>query len=231
MGYRLLFITGDKDWRADAAAAMGADYHVAAAATAAEGLNRILAGGCDLALVDLDGVDGLNWLKILRQTDAGREAPVIADSARKSDEEAVDAFEWGADDYVLKACEPAELAARVRSALRRRFERQKIWGPALAIGAVTLDPERHQCWVRRTPVALNPREFELLEILMRKSGRVLSRPYLLETVWGMSRFANTRTVDVAVSSLRRSLGKRASRWIETVERFGYRYRSSPEVAR
>ena len=78
--------------------------------------------------------------------------------------------------------------------------------------------------LRGKRLRLRPREFELLEILMRKSGRVLSRRYLLESVWGMSGEADTRAVDVTISRLRQALGARASRWIETVERFGYSFR-------
>ena len=132
-------------------------------------------------------------------------------------------FELGADDYLAKDVETAELTARLRAALRRRFERRDQLGSPMQIGPIRLDPGLHECRVRGQRRKLRPREFELLEILMRKSGRVLSRPYLLETVWGMSGNASTRAVDVGVSRLRRTLGRRAGNWIETVERFGYRF--------
>ena len=78
---------------------------------------------------------------------------------------------------------------------------------------------------------LRAREFELLEILMRKAGRVLSRPYLLESVWGMSSSANTRAVDVTVSRLRKALGEKAAGWIDSVAKFGYRVRDPDDIAR
>ena len=78
---------------------------------------------------------------------------------------------------------------------------------------------------------LRAKEFELLEILMRKAGRVLARPYLLESVWGMSSSANTRAVDVTVSRLRKALGKKAAVWIDSVVKFGYRFRDPADLAR
>lgn len=214
------------------AAACAGDYLVGAAPGASDALSRAAEGACDLALLDLAGSGAdLSWLKAVRHTDAGRNLPVIVVSPRKSDDEVAEAFEWGADDFVLKDCEPAELLARLRSVLRRRFEREAVWGAPLSLGAITLDPARHECVVRRARVRLNPREFELLELLMRKAGRVLTRGYLLESLWGMSRYANTRTVDVSISRLRKALGRRAGRWVETVERYGYRFRDPSELAR
>jgi DNA-binding response OmpR family regulator len=135
------------------------------------------------------------------------------------------AFDWGADDYILKGCQIPELLARIRAVLRRRFERAEPSGYAVARGPIALDPSRHECRVRKKIIALRPREFELLEILMRKAGRVLSRHYLLETVWGMNREAGTRAVDIGVSRLRQALGPHGSAWIETIPRFGYRCRA------
>ena len=94
-----------------------------------------------------------------------------------------------------------------------------------------MDPGRHRCYVGGKEVELRPREFELLEILMRKAGRVLSRPYLLESVWGMSSAANTRAVDVTVSRLRKALGGKAGKWVESVEKFGYRLCDPDEISR
>jgi two-component system response regulator RegX3 len=235
MAYRLLLVTRDKDWgQAAVSAAQAGDLACATVEDGAGAIKTILESGADVSLVDLDapGLGGLSWLEVLRQTDEGRGAAVILASRRKSDDDVAAAFELGADDYVLKSVDPVELLARTRAVLRRHFERAATWGgPELRIGQVILDPARHRCWVRKNLVELNPREFELLEILMRKAGRVLSRPYLLETLWGMSRQANTRSVDVAVSRLRKALGPRAGKWVETVERYGYRFRDPAQLAR
>ena len=149
----------------------------------------------------------------------GKDLPIIVLNDRKTDHSVAEAYRLGVDDYIAKPCHPAEFLARMRAVLRRRFEREQFMGAEMTIGSVMLDPAHHQCLVRGKPVDLRPREFELLEILMRKVGRVLSRSYLLESIWGMSHTADTRTVDVAVSRLRKALGLRAGSWVETVERY------------
>ena len=204
-----------------------ANFSLASASTGTKGMGAVQASSVDLALVDCDLPDiaGLAWLKMVRQTREGKELPVIVTSARRTDSEVAEAFEWGADDFVELPCVPEELLARLRAVLRRRFERDEQVGYAMSLGPVSLDPAGHQCRVRGKALEVMPREFELLEILMRKAGRVLSRSYLLEAVWGMSRNASTRAVDVGISRLRRALGPRAGRWVETVERYGYRYRN------
>ncbi len=201
--------------------------------TGTEGLKVIHERACDLVLVDLDlpDIQGLAWLRMLRQTDPGKDLPVIVASDRRDDAELAEAYTWGADDYILKTCDPAEFLARMRAVLRRRFERVLPEAPLLKVGPVTLDPVRHRCLVGERSVELRPREFELLRTLMQKAGRVLNRAYLLESVWGMSREVNTRAIDVAVSRLRRALGRRAGAWLETVERYGYRFRDPESLSR
>jgi DNA-binding response OmpR family regulator len=234
MAYRLLVVSGEKAWADSATAtAASAGHQAQRASTAATALSEVLKGGCDLALIDVDlpSLEGLRWLEALRQTDQGRGLPVIVASKRRSDDDLARAFELGVDDYVLKSVHPQELSARLRSVLRRRFERSPLVESMIAIGPVELDPSKHECRVRHLAVELHPREFELLETLMRKAGRVLSRAYLLETVWGMDRSANTRAVDVAVSRLRKALGARAAKYLETVERYGYRFKTSETLIR
>lgn len=181
----------------------------------------------DLVFLDvkIPDMEGLAWLKMLRHTEAGKEIPVIVASHHKDEAEVAEAFEWGADDFILKSCDPVELAARIQAVLRRRFERDEQLGCAMSVGSIALDPSKHECRVRGNSIELKARQFELLEILMRKAGRVLSRVYLLEAIWGMSRDASTRAVDVGISRLRIALGRRAGSQIETVERFGYRLRN------
>ncbi|MBI4424082.1 MAG: response regulator transcription factor [Elusimicrobia bacterium] len=228
MGYQLLAV-GDDDWflATVRAACAEADHDLHFVRTGAEAILELPRERHDLLLVDLQLPDvlGIAWLKMLRQTDLGRELPVMALTGARSDAEMADAYEWGADDYLEKGLSAPELAARIRAVLRRRFERDEQAGASMKLGPFALDPARHELRVRGKALALKPREFELLEILMRKAGRVLSRAYLLEAIWGMSRLADTRAVDVGVSRLRRRLGPRAARWIETIERFGYRFRS------
>lgn len=220
-------ISGDPDWSESVRSlASSMEYSLELIRTGSMALNVILKHRPDLGLLDLNlpDVPGLSWLNMLRSTEAGSALPVIVFHDKKPDESVAEAFACGADDYILKSCHPLELAARIRATLRRRFERAEQLGGELRGGDVSLDPSRHICRVSGEEISLRPREFELLEILMRKAGRVLSRAYLLEAIWGMSRQAETRTVDVTVGRLRKALGARAGRCIDTVERFGYRFR-------
>lgn len=232
MGYRLLSISGDSKFlELLRACASRTGNTLSTAGMGAQGLQLVMDRRPDLLFLDtqISDMEGLACLKILRQTDQGRDLPVIVVNIRKADADVIEAYEWGADDYILKNCAPEELAWRIRAVLRRRFERPEQVGFAMSLGPVGLDPSRHECRVRDKRVMLKGRQFELLEILMRKAGRVLSRIYLLEAIWGMNRSANTRAVDVAVSRLRKALGPGAGRLIETIERFGYLFRDPGRI--
>lgn len=234
MRARILAVTADADWSGVVARALsGLPHRLESAAGAAASWDAVAQGRADLLLLDVDlpSLERLGWFRLLRQTEAGRGVGAILAGSRRDDEEVAAALELGAEDFVAKTCEPAELAARIKAVLRRRSGRDLRHERALKMGAVTLDPSRRRCLVRGAPVALNAREFELLEALMRARGRVLSRAYLLETVWGMSAGARTRAVDVSVSRLRLALGKRGAAWVETVERGGYRFRDPAYFSR
>lgn len=234
MSYKFLSITKDDKWAKKVAGSLaGQSVNCVATASPSGAWTIIGAGEADLALLDLDlpAVERLGWFRMLRRSEDGRLFPVVLASRHKSDAELAEAFELSADDYVLKSCDERELLARLRAVLRRRFEKELLFDGVLSAGPVSLDKGRHVCRVRGKALTLNPREFELLETLLNKAGRVLSRPYLLETIWGMSRSASTRTVDVTVSRLRKALGSRAGGWIETIERYGYRFRDPEDSSR
>lgn len=209
-------------------------YVLEAAGNGAQGLKAILAAKPDMVFVDisLGDMDGLSWLEILREMREGKGLPVILLGEKLAAEELARGFELGADDCVVfRHCDPRELSARIRAVLRRRTAHAEHPAAVLALGPLKLDPAGHRCFVDGKETPLRPREFELLEILMRKAGRVLSRPYLLESVWGMASSANTRAVDVTVSRLRKALGKEAGRWVGSVEKFGYRFSDPGDIAR
>jgi len=193
-------------------------------------LEILRARNSDLLVLDSDLPDmpAMTFLHVLRETEYGKELPVIYVSERKTEESVAQAFGLGVDDYLVKPFDPRELLVRARAVMRRKYERLEHWGGSLSIGGVEIDPSQRLCVVGGKRIILRPREFELLEILMRKAGRVLTRPYLLETVWGMSVSADTRAVDAMISRLRKSLGKRACRLVETVSKLGYTFRD-PEV--
>lgn len=181
----------------------------------------------DAVLIDLatPDMDGLSLLAALRQMEEYRGMAAIVMVPKGGVEAVLRAFELGADDCMEGAVDMRELGARLGAVLRRRAARDQFLEAPIRIGDVRLDPSRRLCRVGRKEISLRPLEFALLETLMRRAGRVLSRRYLLENVWGMPGEASTRTVDVAVSRLRRRL-QSAGWMIETVLKAGYRLRRS-----
>lgn len=223
MPYHIIIVEGDEQLGAGLVQSLKGEFNVDLCRLAREALDRLRSKRRDILLLDLDVVDmdGITFLRVLRESEAGRDLPVIILSPRKTEESVAQTFSLGAEDYLVKPVAPLELAARIRTVLRRRWERTEHWGSPLSIGGVEIDPSQRRTLVAGKRVILRPREFELLEILMRKAGRVLTRAYLLETVWGMSSTADTRAVDVMVSRLRRRLGPRGKKLIETISKMGY----------
>jgi two-component system alkaline phosphatase synthesis response regulator PhoP len=185
-------------------------------------LERLRGGGHDLVILDLQlpGLDGLSLCAELRRDKRTRALPVIMLTARGDEADRVVGLEVGADDYVVKPFSPKELVARVR-ALLRRLERHEEEAAPHVLGPLEIDTGRHTVHWEGRPVHLTAKEFALLLALVEARGRVLSRPALLEQVWGYSYAEGTRTVDVHVRRLREKLPGLADRLI-TVKSLGYR---------
>lgn len=176
--------------------------------------------GIDLAVLDImmPGPDGLELVRSLRRRG---DLPVIIVSARGSDVDKVSALHLGADDYVTKPFSPSELMARIESVLRRSGRAVQASSPgSMQLAGLQVDPESRLATVRGAPVALTPKEFDLLSVLCRLQGIALAREKLLDLVWG-SNFYGVRTVDLHVARLRKKLGDCGVR-IETVWGSGYR---------
>jgi phosphate regulon transcriptional regulator PhoB len=190
----------------------------------AEALRKARERVPDLVVLDLmlPELGGLEVCRRLRADAATATVPVIMLTAKAEEVDRVVGLEMGADDYVAKPFSPKELVARVRAVLRRA--RPAEVSHPLAVGPVTLDPGRHRVTVGGRPVALTPKEFDLLHALLAAAGRVLSREHLLNHVWGYARAdeIESRTVDVHVRRLRAKLGD-AGRRIATVKSVGYRF--------
>ena len=182
-------------------------YRVDVAANAKEAGQRLLdPSGYDAIVLDvmLPDVNGFDLCRKFR--DAGNFIPVIMLTARSSPDDRVRGLEAGADDYLVKPFELDELLARVRSVLRRQRWEKTTGGPkasTLAFGEAQIDFETHEVTVRGEPVQLTQLELDLLRYFAENAGRVLSRTELLERVWKLRNYGNTRTVDNFISRLRR----------------------------
>ncbi len=198
-------------------------YQVSAAASGEEALRQVQAAPPDLVLLDLmmPAMDGLEVCRRLRQDPATARLPIVMLTAKGDEVDRVLGLEIGADDYVVKPFSPKELLARVRAVLRR--SRPAPGSAPTTLGALTIDPGIHTVSVGGKALALTPKEFDLLRALVEARGRVLSREFLLDRVWGYSRASEieSRTVDVHVRRLRVKLGLEGRR-VLTVKSVGYR---------
>ena len=158
-------------------------------------------------------------MEVARRLRGGGDVPILMLTARDSLEDRVTGLDSGADDYLVKPFEREELLARLRALLRRRPPRGSA---SLVVGDLKLNPDTREVVRGDRPIDLTSREFELLEYLMRNERLVISRDRLLEEVWGYSPFAETNTVDVFVSNLRRKLESGGEpRLLHTVRGAGY----------
>ncbi len=175
----------------------------------------------DLVLLDimLPGRDGLSVLRSLRQSDRTRDVPVIMVTAKGSELDKVKGLDLGADDYLTKPFGVLELVSRVKALLRRTASREP--GDVLRCGEIVLEDERRSVSVGGAPVTLTFKEYELLKLLMRNQGIVLTREKIMDNVWGFDFEGESRTVDMHIKTLRRKLGD-AGAAIQTVRNVGYK---------
>jgi two-component system, OmpR family, response regulator RegX3 len=179
----------------------------------------------DIVILDvmLPGLSGTDVCKRLRAKSA---VPIIMVTAKDSEIDKVVGLELGADDYVTKPFSMRELAARVRAVLRRHGEGEVPEpGAPVEAGGVRVDPERYEVNVRGKPVELPPKEFALLELFVRNTGRVLTREILIDRVWGADYVGDTKTLDVHVKRLRGrvEVEPHDPRLIVTVRGVGYKF--------
>jgi DNA-binding response OmpR family regulator len=184
----------------------------------------------DLVILDLNlpVLSGLEVCRILRARSDARHVPIIMLTARTAEDDRVEGFELGADDYVTKPFSLRELSARVRAVLRRSTAAHERPLAAYVGKRLRADFDAVSISVDGQPVRLTRREFELLRYLVQNKNRVVSRDRLLERVWGYDRVVETRSVDVHVGRLRAKLGP-ASGLIETIIGLGYRFIDENQV--
>ena len=198
-------------------------FDVVVATTGPDGLDAFDRDGADLVLLDLM-LPGLPGTEVCRQLRTRSAVPVIMLTARDSEVDKVVGLELGADDYVTKPFSHRELVARIRAVLRRQGITEGGEECALEAGPVRMDVERHLVTVSGRPVPLPLKEFDLLELLLRNVGRVLTRSQLIDRVWGSDYVGDTKTLDVHVKRLRAKIepDPAAPAHLLTVRGLGYK---------
>jgi DNA-binding response OmpR family regulator len=179
----------------------------------------------DVILLDwnLPRKDGVDVCKALKADPATRDIPILMLTSRSREHDTVVALEVGADDYVTKrVLRKRELVARVRALLRRASPSTEPSGEVLEVGTIRVDTAGRTVAVQGRPVSLRMKEFDLLVTFLKRPGRVLTRNFLSETVWGDPYFGTTRTIDMTVAHLRAQLGSEGRR-IESLINLGYKF--------
>jgi two-component system, OmpR family, response regulator RegX3 len=201
-------------------------FEVSVAATGTEAMTEFDRTGADIVLLDLM-LPEMSGTEVCRQLRTKSHVPIIMVTARDSEIDKVVGLEIGADDYVAKPYSPRELVARIRAVLRRQVgtDTGDLTPPTLAAGPVRMDVDRHVVTVGGEAVQLPLKEFELLELLLRNAGRVLTRGQLIDRVWGADYVGDTKTLDVHVKRLRSKIEPEPSapRFIVTVRGLGYKF--------
>ena len=199
-------------------------YDVVEAAAGDVALERFADGGADLVLLDLM-LPGMSGTEVCRELRRRSDVPLIMLTAKDSEIDKVVGLEIGADDYVTKPYSSRELLARIGAVLRRRTAAPVVEPDVLAAGPVRLDPERHVVEVNGVPTAFPLKEFELLEVLLRNAGRVLTRGQLIDRVWGADYVGDTKTLDVHVKRIRAKIEPDPAHPVHlvTVRGLGYKF--------
>ena len=202
-------------------------YEVAVAETGPAALAQFDKNGADLVLLDLM-LPGLSGVDVCRQLRQRSTVPVIMLTAKDSEIDKVVGLEIGADDYVTKPYSSRELLARIKAVLRRLAEPEELLPATLEAGPVRMDVERHTVTVGGRATSLPLKEFELLEMLLRNAGRVLTRMQLIDRVWGSDYVGDTKTLDVHVKRLRAKIEPDPAnpRHIVTVRGLGYKFEAA-----
>jgi two-component system response regulator RegX3 len=202
------------------------------ARSAAEALELAPRLAPDLVLLDVMLPDGSGF-DVLRELRRDSSVPVVMLTARGEEADRIVGLELGADDYVVKPFSAREVAARIRAVLRRVEDGKAAPATsALEVGDVRLDPARREATLAGAPLELARKEFDLLELLMREAGSVVTRERLIDEVWDTNWFGSTKTLDVHVAAVRKKLGDDPSspRYLHTVRGVGFRFASAEDLA-
>jgi two-component system response regulator RegX3 len=201
------------------------DYEVTVAEDGPTAVSEFDRVGPDLVLLDLM-LPGMSGTEVCREIRTRSSVPIIMLTAKDSEVDIVVGLELGADDYVTKPYSSRELLARIRAVLRRRVELDEVEDDnVLEAGRVRMDVDRHTIAVSGNEISMPLKEFELLELLLRNAGRVLTRGQLIDRVWGSDYFGDTKTLDVHIKRIRSRIEANPSEpsMLVTVRGLGYRF--------
>ncbi|MCU1441052.1 MAG: response regulator transcription factor [Rhodoglobus sp.] len=222
---RILIVEDEQSLSEPLAFLLGREgYETSIAADGLTAVSEFERNGADLVLLDLM-LPGLSGTEVCRELRTRSSVPIIMLTAKDSEVDIVVGLELGADDYVTKPYSTRELLARIRAVLRRRVETDDDSMAILEAGSVRMDVERHTVSVDGRETAMPLKEFELLELLLRNAGRVLTRGQLIDRVWGADYFGDTKTLDVHIKRIRSKIEKVPSEptMLVTVRGLGYRF--------
>ena len=181
----------------------------------------ILKAAPNLVLMDINipGINGRNLVKEIRKES---DVPIIMVTSRTSEMDEVLSMSYGADDYITKPFSIKELLARVSSVLRRYNINKENVENILTVGSLNVNLLKHEVFKGNEKIDLTLKEFELLKLLLESKGKVLSRNYLLDKIWGYDYYGETRTVDVHIRYLRKKIENDGEKYIETIRGIGYK---------
>jgi len=199
-------------------------FEVEVAANGNDALTAFDRNGADIVLLDLM-LPGLSGTEVCRTLRTKSTVPIIMVTARDAEVDKVVGLELGADDYVTKPFSSRELIARIRAVLRRGGEPDELITATVEAGPVRMDVERHVVSVDGEQIAMPLKEFDLLEMLLRNAGRVLTRGQLIDRVWGSDYVGDTKTLDVHVKRLRAKIEPDPGnpKYLVTVRGLGYKF--------
>lgn len=226
---RILVVEDEESFSEALAYLLGREgFEVGVADTGPKAIEEFDRNGADLVLLDLM-LPGLSGTEVCRQLRTRSNVPIVMLTAKDAEVDKVVGLELGADDYVTKPYSSRELVARIRANLRRNGNESfsDNDGHVLTAGPVCMDTDRHLVSVDNSPTNLPLKEFELLEFLMRNSGRVLTRLQLIDRVWGSDYVGDTKTLDVHIKRLRAKIEKDPANpvFIQTIRGLGYKMES------
>lgn len=225
-GLSLLLVEDDEILANTVARLLEAEgFRVVVAADGLEAMEHVRREPPALVLLDLmlPRLSGLDVCRLVRQEST---VPILVLTAKSAEADKVSALELGADDFVTKPFSTRELVSRIRAQLRRAGMTFEIPQPdVLRAGPVELDVARHEARVYGAPISLPPREFDLLELLLARAGRLLTRDFLILTLWGADYYGDTRTLDVHIKRLRQKIEPDPHHPVHllTVRGLGYRF--------